>query len=435
MLPALPENNIKSKTSFSLSNIVALIILFILGLIIIPRLAESYKFSSRELPDNSIPAEVIKDKIPLVDAVKRDCLIKNITFTGEAPEIAPFNRPSVEDIFLRTLLVECRIRGKSETATPASNVIVEFKTYLEPKDVKNEINFENDKLFFGNPSLSIKITSNNIVLFENATLGNLRGLDEGPERFNISSLISSAASRLSGSLSGLGSLSSPKRTFLKACAMRPIKRPSDIYKLTTFAGLPNPVEINILTNGWAKRSNDEMNKNGKNNYQVRLSESYGPANYGFLGGTKPKIVAYSFDSDKNSDFLIWGVVNYQWEIDELKGQIYPGLKASDKYYNCQTSQDINRINAIRNFDGISNLSMEKYPDCVSPNIPVIYSIENSGIDNCENHGGQCGLSINSDVIISGNDTYSITGLGVSGRGIGITDYVNRNCYNRLSVAE
>lgn len=74
-------------------------------------------------------SEYLRDKIPLVEAVKKDCLIGSIKFNGQIPPEGPNPNLTAKDIILRELLIQCRMANRSPFAK--ANNLVEIQFYKE----------------------------------------------------------------------------------------------------------------------------------------------------------------------------------------------------------------------------------------------------------------------------------------------------------------
>jgi hypothetical protein len=404
-----------------------------------------------------IDPSIFEDKIPLVDAVKKTCLISDFSTNGSDQVLGPQNEVKLEDNFLRSLLVHCRISKVQPSSVGVNAVVVTFR-----RSADTEAKFDKALPYY-NLITSIDVNGQRVFqAFQPYGDDDLLSVGD----------INTPEAALIMSLNGLTYPKNPVTAFERACAAtrvatNNIRGPFGVLNLK---GLEDTVrvapietkEVCAKTSKFGKCPKDLPKCEYINDKPVRCHSEVDPndPNGGFTMATSEYFSAGSSYTLEEGTFVDPNgnggrpFIALPLEGDKPKGEQVTWLASAavNSAYDptgdpsCSAPSQRQLVQSVRG-GTIAPWLEEDYRrtiQCLDRSKPRLYA---SGLIDraaCSpgrhmpypnyTKGGYCEMSVRFDTIVHGSRVFSISKASIGGGGIGMTERVIE-CHSSIAVAE
>jgi hypothetical protein len=406
---------------------------------------------------NKLDSIIFQDKIPLLDAVKKACLISDLTISGDNQVLGPRNDIKIQDNFLRSLLVHCRISEKDRGAEAKNPIAVTFR-------VGSEADAELDaELPHYNLISSISVDGK--VVF--------RGYKSPYDNYNFrGGDFNTPEVALAINLKGLKYPKNPVTVFNNVCGGEFTAVRSDYISEVKFEflrGLEDTIKVAPLEangfcslNGGVKKCPeswqlcDRQNPNSALcNPKARAGEL--SADYGNIASRYSPLmssVVQNWPNDNSiihSDALPFAVTKNGSQKTLWLRSLQARIIVSPNYDalrdpQCNSTEELQLVQSVRAgviapwLDPTARGNMQ----CLDEKAPLSYPGVGMDMDACSpfpgqpypsyTKGGYCGMGIEFETIVDGERVFTISEVAIGGTGIGLTKEV-KECFSTVAVAE
>jgi hypothetical protein len=400
---------------------------------------------------------IFEDKIPLVNAVKKACLISDFSTNGSDQVLGPGNELKLEDIFLRSLLVHCRISKVQPGSVGANAVVVTFR-----RGADAEVKFDQSLPYY-NLITSIEVSGQRVFqAFQPYGDDSLLRLGD----------INTPEVALIMSLDGMTYPKNPVTAFERACAatristisfggpfgvlnlkgledtvrVAPIETKDVCAKTGKFGKCPADLPKCEYINDEPVSCHPEVDPNDPNGGFVMSPSAYFSAgsSYTLEEGTfvDPKgnggrpFIALPFEANKPEGGQI------TWLVSAAGNSTYNPTRDP----NCSEPSERKLVQSVRNSTIAPWLEQDyrQTMHCFDRSKPRLYAsgfLERAACSPGRHmpypnysKGGYCEMSVRFDTIVHGNRVFSISKASIGGGGIGMTEQVIE-CHSSIAVAE
>ncbi len=438
------------------------------------------------IQNGKLDSSALLDKIPLEDAVKKDCLISDITIKGNPRRESPLSEYSNKDNVLRALLTSCRIADKQIFASRKNKLIIEF---YQKTDFNNEnlriVSSLNPyyKIYINNELVHDSFSKSEIAKFNEEEIAENKTPKYDPYGMNGTKINSYEVEggekvfatfiNISRKLKGLNQTRNSNTAYKRFCNRgRNILGFNntqldyshfDEFKNTIKIASPANIrfcKLNQKINGlnicqltdnscfkdgyWSKEDRKaECDPNKEQFYQSLSSVPILPTlltkttfSLGWDGALGSYRALYPFlKKSENQKQLIWLLIDFDIDNspEEFNKKYKPELDS-----NCDTKEELEFINSILN-----NKTKTIFPDAIKSKLrcsdkkSFSHAIkgQSESLYNCgPSIGfGYCSFSNDFETIIQNNKIYSIGVAYASNDGIALSGR-NKQCYSTITVA-
>jgi hypothetical protein len=424
-------------------------------------------YNSINMKRGKVDPGVFQDKIPLVDAVKKACLVSELTTNGSDQIIGPRSGMKLEENFLRSMLVHCRISQKTPGAPAVNTIAVTFSRGADANNIFNPL------LPYYNLIAAISVNGEQVFqAFETS------------EKFEALRLgeINTPELAVIMSLEGVLFPKNPVTAFKRACdsnsTIRSLSGDTKL-KVENLRGLEEsirvaPIETKdfCVMNGVVEKCDVNWEGCVKENGTMLLCDpSQAPVEVGAV--RKQPIERYGWEAmsrvlnsgdldypfEPSSEFSkaiafdvkIGGTTRVVW----LQNSQYVHNGNSDydpaRDKNCNSPEELRLVQAVRGgtvapwLDADSRSQIQ----CLDESKPLSYKGVSMNREACGGENvsfatmpypkyskvGYCSMSLEFETILDGSRVFSIGYAAIGGSGIGISGMPEGSCYSTISVAE